>query len=1228
MTAKTRKALLYIFMSLFILTMFTASLTFGRYSAEQSSDSHYSGDFEYVLSDAIVVNSIDEFFDAINNGYSNIQIGDEVDNPLIITGDTGNVWADLTIDLNGHELQRNDRDPLLNVSEGFRLTIIDSKGGGSLYNPVGSVLRSSGGTITVTDGIMESGPRNGNRVDEKVSDVESDITNQTELDEYANNSNGFDSATGGAFSGTGTVTYYTNNNGSSYTEDPATMPIIIPTQITRQWTTDGQTITQNALNGNMYLEGRYTPEGTKYFDSDTYLYYTIEGTGVSNEGIAASTTSADFYYTYYVNSSNYGYVSSAPQDDALLVTVYGYNGVKAGSQNSAAIEATGGEVLVRGGAYYSYFGEENTYCINANSGYMSVDSSSAISFYAYGNGVCVNCDFTGSTRTGDADLRITNGNFYSELGNTISVSNGVMKIGTATFTKDAGTTSANSHTENGSVISVEGGRIEITSSATFNITGSGIDGIHAEATSFDANASALVDVESITMTFNSDTSSAHRYNRGIYSKNGAISCKGTTNVTLNGGSGSTDNFGIYTLSGQITVNGDTTVSVSGEDSNGVYSTVEKGTTAGAGRISITGDTFTCTVKMNNAANLSSTAISTAGGNISFNVGSAVIDSDGLGITALNMLINSETGNPDASTAIQGAGNITFESNIVTGATNTIDLDTLRGTGVYIYGGGVTIAEGVTLDVTSTIQNLPWQGETGNPTSYDGIYIQSGSLDSQGTLNVTHTGVQNDNIGEGENSGLYDIDSQTYVGYYEDTSTAGNDINAFKEFVIKSYAVRVEGDANVTIIQGNIRNSVGGGLYVEGSGIINLGQSGKNLSISAKGTEHYTGFEDDDGNIIKEFQKYYYRQTGTSWGQPVYSWVLDGTEVIAVAGQDANSNWGYLVPKTGGHAVQIVGGTVNIYNGQYSAEQGNGLLVEGGDVTITDGEFKGNDNYEGTIPGAGASYAFKLYGGTVTVNGGTFGVVDINNNGQIEVTERSSGSGVFVMGDSLNQKATVNMYGGTIDVDGTSGVSVWTNVTATFGEANENGTPVGNGPSVRAESTGLAIESTNSDSGTSVTINVGSFTGYSTSGGKDGIWYGEGTTQLIIKSGTFTGNGRSGLYFSETPNSGNVQLSGGTYNSPQNIVTRPDWGGYSNVVSSNAIDCSSDININYAYILANNAIADLVASGTRDGNYEEHLSSTNNNRSLSLSTNYTDNPYIQLVYRRYYFYYNKITITST
>lgn len=1129
MTAKTRRALLYIFMSLFILTMFTASLTFGRYSAEQSSDSHYSGDFEYVLSDAIVVNSIDEFFDAINNGYSNIQIGDEVDNPLIITGDTGNVWADLTIDLNGHELQRNDRDPLLNVSEGFRLTIIDSKGGGSLYNPVGSVLRSSGGTITVTDGIMESGPRNGNRVDEKVSDVESDITNQTELDEYANNSNSFDSATGGAFSGTGTVTYYTNNNGSSYTEDPATMPIIIPTQITRQWTTDGQTITQNALNGNMYLEGRYTPEGTKYFDSDTYLYYTIEGTGVSNEGIAASTTSADFYYTYYVNSSNYGYVSSAPQDDALLVTVYGYNGVKAGSQNSAAIEATGGEVLVRGGAYYSYFGEENTYCINANSGYMSVDSSSAISFYAYGNGVCVNCDFTGSTRTGDADLRITNGNFYSELGNTISVSNGVMKIGTATFTKDAGTTSANSHTENGSVISVEGGRIEITSSATFNITGSGIDGIHAEATSFDANASALVDVESITMTFNStsdSTSSAYKYNRGIYSENGAISCTGTTDVTLNGGSGSADNFGIYTLGGQITVNGDTTVYVSGEDSNGVYSTVKGGTTpdnvaGGAGRISITGNTFICTVKMNGAANLSSTAISTAGGNINFNVGSADIDSDGLGITALNMPINAE-GEPDASTVIQGAGNITFESSTVTGATNTIDLDTPRGTGMYIYGGGVTIAEGITFDVTSDITaggttstGYGWQSNDEAPTSYDGIYIQSGSLNSQGTLNVTHTGVQNDDLGEGDNSGLACsiIDGNKVVagnitdGISSSDSTSEAFKNAYSSFKIKSYAVRIEGEdqISVNIRAGEIKNSVGGGVYVSSDNLqseINLGDENDQneegvLTVTTTGSETYS---------------YWNRSYEWIWWQ--YEASYSTVDYISVNG--GGSNWYFYVPRTGGHAVQIVGGTVNIYNGTYSAAQGNGILVEGGDVTIEDGTFLGNDaevTADNPLPGAGASYGFKMYGGNLTILDGNFGFIDSNNNGTIEDDEQSTGGGAFVMGVTstndqnqvVNTTATVTMTGGEINVRGSTGFAVWYNANVTFGDWNDST----KNPTITAADTGMTLETNipQGANGSIVNIYNGKFSSTALSGNKNGIWCGNGTGGTIwIYGGRFFGSG--------------------------------------------------------------------------------------------------------------------------
>ena len=62
MTAKTRRVLLYILISLVILTLFTASLTLGRYSGEYESDSDYSGDIEYVVADQVEVHSVEDFF--------------------------------------------------------------------------------------------------------------------------------------------------------------------------------------------------------------------------------------------------------------------------------------------------------------------------------------------------------------------------------------------------------------------------------------------------------------------------------------------------------------------------------------------------------------------------------------------------------------------------------------------------------------------------------------------------------------------------------------------------------------------------------------------------------------------------------------------------------------------------------------------------------------------------------------------------------------------------------------------------------------------------------------------------------------------------------------------------------------------------------------------------------------------------------------------------------------
>ena len=156
-----RRLFLTVFLSLLIVTLMTFSLTYARYSEEKEADGVLSGELENIVSNEVEIGSVNEFFSAIENGYTNIKISDEVDNPLVITGSVSDVNSDLTIDLNGHELQRNNRDPMLNITAGVRLTIIDSKGGGSFYNPVGSVLRIDGGTLTGADGGFERGPPDG-----------------------------------------------------------------------------------------------------------------------------------------------------------------------------------------------------------------------------------------------------------------------------------------------------------------------------------------------------------------------------------------------------------------------------------------------------------------------------------------------------------------------------------------------------------------------------------------------------------------------------------------------------------------------------------------------------------------------------------------------------------------------------------------------------------------------------------------------------------------------------------------------------------------------------------------------------------------------------------------------------------------------------------------------------------------------------------------------------------
>ena len=1078
MKQSVRKAFLYIVMLLFIVTMFTASLTFGRYISERNSESDYSGDIEYILSDAIVISTIDDFFKAIENGYSNIQIGEELDNPLIISGGISDVRSDLTIDLNGHEIQRNNRQPLLNIQAGVTLTIIDSSKDktGSLYNPVGSVLQLSGGTLTVAAGIFESGPRSGERDASGARVSDSGL-----YDEYASGGGtAWSSPNGGSFTATNSAVLYEKNDAAYSRVGEQKLPVIQPETVAGA---------NNTVNGNMYFDkGAAADIGGGIICGDTYLYFTFEADNMEFSTVA-NNGSADYYYEYYVKQADglvdFEYVGADRKSETdVLVTVYVYNNVKGSADGSAdaegsappkyaAINMGSGNLYARAGHYYSYFGKADTYCVSATGGYMAVSNGY---FNAFGDGVCVECAYAEKAGANEY-LNISRGDFYSEVGDTVRVSDAragsavsSISIGTAYIVKDSSAEGykADRQSLHGSAIKVTNGNLKISSGADIRLYGSGMNGIFADG--------GHIDAANAEIRFNDVSLSDGQY---VVEQYGAY------------------NFGIFARGGSIKLDGNTGVYVSGTDSAGVYSTAKDKATQGS-NINIGGQSFTCAAELAEDAVLSATAVSTAGGNIIFDVGKAVIHSQGLGITASNIVRDSQSG-----WTVQNSGSVGFVQ-APQGESRTVKVTTPRGTGVYVYGGAINIGSGVEFTVESDAsQNTPWQSGQLSAYSADGIYVQSGSLISDGTLNVYHTGVENDPVGSGMNKDITDD-----LGY------------AYRYFAIKSFAVRVEGsqdtqdtqdtqdsqDTTVTLNKANIQSVIvineengeiiaggGGGLYVSG-GTVTLGNENSqqgDISITTEGKTLY----DEGGNGEKA--GYYYVN-------------------------NAATNWSAKMPKTGGHAVQVDGGKLIVYGGEYASALGNGILVSDGTAVISGGTFNGNDvglsAENNAIAGAAASYGFKMYGGTVTIYGGTFG---------------GSGSGAFVMGTGAGEDdmAEANIYGGNFAVDGQAGFSAYKYVTVNFEPGHSQDGFTGSDVTVSGTQAGLTLERAYVETSgeavvaADVTIEGGTFSGSASNG--DGVWYGEGAAKLKISGGTFNGN-RSGLYFEVAPGGTNVQLSGGTY----------------------------------------------------------------------------------------------------
>ena len=1210
MTQRLRRILIMIVMALLAITLMAGSLlcsiTYARYAGGKFDEekSIYDPIIEFVGANQYEVYSPEELVEAIENGYSYIKIGKGAEEPFVITTGVTDVTANLVIDLNGTTIVRNSRNPVLDVQRNVSAVLVfDSsvkeggdvaKDAGSFYNPVGSALQVSGGTLTVAAGRYDSGPK---------------VAGSSSLS--------LDTS----------VTLYTRTSRTADSYETKVGNISMPSLSGDVYYT-GTTVYNSYIEGDTYLI--YSKEQNCYVDNGTLIVNAVDGAG-DELAVPCNAASCDFYYYYPIGAAG---AADAP---AEYVVVYGYNDVKRLAEDShdttdatetsagtdlsenglvwpyAAVRSirstetvqegegrtTGGEGFMRGGAFSTYFGTENTYGIYAEGGTLSV--ADGVSFTAVGEGVCIRSQTSSTTTDSNAaaSLEISGGTFSSELGDTIQMEGGSVTITGGTFTKNADVVGAQTPEtvpegttpNNGSAIDIQGGSLKVnekdttaaaTKSVIFNVTGNYVNGIKMTKTeaaaqsdviknatfnfneksggtsvaaiqvaggslevsdsnfnfntgvasnavlsrnngiyvhdSEEGKVSGSVTATGCTFTFGNDSNSSVTASAGIASVGGTVTAKNCTftlpgysnygiyatggettvtggSITMTGrdttqiGSGENaargnDNFGINISGGEVTVSG-CEISVSGTYSSGIL--------AQGGEVNLSGtdaDKTTITITGSHQNNrLTSSAVSsetvtnggtTTAGTINIE-GVVTINSDSLGITARGK------DGKQGKISVAGSGNITLRQGL-NGNQTIVPMCT---TGIYVSN-GIVENEG-TISLYSTIDPtyswVPFPEETTLTSNINnGVYVQGGSLTSNGTLNVDFTGVQSDNVGNGDNENV----------------ASGT---AYRDFQVKSYAVRVESSNTteddgtqtdtVTIAAGDITNSIGGGVLVNG-GVVTLGAVNENNVLLSAPTVSATAKEGE-----AEASDVYYTERS----------------VVAATGVEADYNWRYAPPRLGGDAVKVVNGELTIYGGSYSARHGNGILVSNGEAEVEGGTFSGNDvrNDNKTsdyLTGAGSSFGFKLLGGTLTINGGTFS---------------SGGGGAFVM------EGTLNFVSGTVLAQGPTGISAWENATVYFGGTDE-GASTDAVVEVHANSTGIAVE-TRTQNAPNITVYSGTFTGginypnygitRPSTGSFDGIWYGNNAAVLKISGGTFQGYNRAGLFIAGNPGS-NIQISGGTF----------------------------------------------------------------------------------------------------
>lgn len=484
----------YILAIALVFSILLTSVTFSRYhSSSDPSTPGFDGNFDLNVTTNTTVNTIDEFMTALKNGYANIKISEDAPNPFVVTAGVTDVSADVIIDLNGHELRRNSRDPMLNIKPGVRMVIADSSTGktGSFYNPVGSVLMVSGGHLTVNNGTFISGPKPEDYV--KTTDTTTSETTPLDTNALAETEFGAKILKDGGVSKP--TKFWVRNddkhdyielNTASETPDDANasatvaakpnVPMIIP----GVGVTGTAVGTANQINGNMYfaggfgsvnesleqnnklensvsyeLNGNQTPD---LFTNDTFLYFTI-GDGTEDNTTLNhhpySKTSANFIYQYQLvkDTDGYRYPNESDTTNKVTVTIFAYNDVKKAAKGEshdnvnvavdtsgkavpdfASVKITDGTMAINGGTYHARFGLQETSSIYAAGGELTLSAGGSMNFHSYESAIGINCDFP-KNATEINTINVAGGVYNSVDGNSIRVVDGTLNLNGGTFTK-------------------------------------------------------------------------------------------------------------------------------------------------------------------------------------------------------------------------------------------------------------------------------------------------------------------------------------------------------------------------------------------------------------------------------------------------------------------------------------------------------------------------------------------------------------------------------------------------------------------------------------------------------------------------------------------------------------------------------------------------------------------------------------------------------------------------